>query len=237
MLDFDGTLSALAPTPAKAFLPAKTKKILQQCSGKFPVVIISGREVRDIKRKVSIPGIMCAGNHGLEWFEGNAIRRITIPLRTVRALELARKKIVLLQRKYPGSLVEDKYVVLAFHYRQVPALLLKKLRQDLHSLIFEFSDNKEIVIQKGKKVIELRPRIAWNKGSFARKALTFWQKKLNKKLLPLYIGDDATDEDVFTSLSSAITIRVGKSKTSQASYYLSSYAGVEPLLKNLCEMK
>jgi len=68
LLDYDGTLSPIAPTPALATIPTETKKILERLSNHPDVFIavISGRSVTDVKGMVGIEGITYAGNHGLE---------------------------------------------------------------------------------------------------------------------------------------------------------------------------
>ena len=67
MLDFDGTLSPIAPTPDLAILPESVGRQLRLCAGLFPVVIISGRSLADVQKKVGLKNLSYAGNHGLEW--------------------------------------------------------------------------------------------------------------------------------------------------------------------------
>jgi len=79
MLDFDGTLSPLAKTPDRAFLPKNTKKILKKISQLIPTAIVSGRDIINIQQKMGIKGLIYAGNHGLEWQIGNRRSQIKIP--------------------------------------------------------------------------------------------------------------------------------------------------------------
>ena len=83
---------------------------------------------------------------------------------------------------------------------------------------------------RGKKVLELVPNIHWDKG----KAALFLLEKFNKTCLPVYVGDDVTDETAFNALKEyGITIRVGKSKQTQAEYYLRGQWEVLRLLQYL----
>src|SRR5581483_11874786 len=73
MLDFDGTLSPLAESPTKAVLPKKVKQDLQKYSKRFPVAIVSGRALGDIRAKIGLKNLTYSGNHGLELQTGNKI--------------------------------------------------------------------------------------------------------------------------------------------------------------------
>ena len=68
ILDFDGTLSFLAQKPALAIIPPETQKALERLSqfSDCKITVISGRNIEDLQRKVGVPGITYAGNHGLE---------------------------------------------------------------------------------------------------------------------------------------------------------------------------
>src|SRR3989338_7452407 len=67
-LDFDGTLSPIEDTPAKATIPKETIKLLKGLSRQpqFKLVIISGRALKDLKKRIALDNIIYVGNHGLE---------------------------------------------------------------------------------------------------------------------------------------------------------------------------
>ena len=69
LLDFDGVLSAIAPTPDEAFISDENTALLKECAKRFPVAIITGRELSDIKKKMNIKGLSYIASHGLEWEE------------------------------------------------------------------------------------------------------------------------------------------------------------------------
>jgi trehalose-phosphatase len=83
---------------------------------------------------------------------------------------------------------------------------------------------------RGKKVLELAPNIPWDKG----KAALFILQELKRNYLPIYVGDDATDEAAFKALNEdGVTIRVGKSKKTAAKYYLKGQWEVSRFLKHI----
>ena len=119
VVDFDGTLSYLARTPELALLPPETKKVLERLSNMpdVNVVIISGREMEDLRRKVGVEGISYAANHGLNILhpDGHGYHH-KIPedyVKRLRALKAELKE--KLERN--GAWVEDKILLVAWHYR------------------------------------------------------------------------------------------------------------------------
>jgi trehalose-phosphatase len=234
MLDFDGTLSPIAPTPNSAYLPKTTKEYLKKCSERFPVVIISGRSLADIRKKVGINGLVYAGSHGLEWLVDQRQGRFKVPEENILALKMVKKRFGDLQHEFPGILFEEKGVALAIHYRKIGLAHEKSFKAQALAILQSFlSAGFELI--KGKKVFELRPAIDWTKGHFAEFIVRHLQHDTQKQLLPIYIGDDTTDEDVFGRLPYAVTIRVGKKAGSAAQYYLKNQKQVDRFLEWVLE--
>lgn len=219
MFDFDGTLSPIAPTPNSAFLSAPLKIKLKELAKIFPVVIISGRRLNDIKKKVGIKNLIYAGNHGLEWQIKKKPELAPGAKKYFKLLLAIKPELKKIIKVYPDALLENKRLSLAIHYRKLTkkpaAELVKKIIKTVRCL----NANNELLITNGKKVLELRPNINWNKGKFALFIFKYLQNKFKKKLLPLYAGDDATDEDAFALLA-GITTRVGYNKLSRAKFYI-----------------
>ena len=220
MLDFDGTLSPLARTPGLAFLHQTTKRQLVYCSSYFPIAIISGRALKDIKERVGMPGLIYAGNHGLEWQIGRRRTQIRIPRSSIQDLMTARYEFKHLQEKYPGVVLEYKRLALAIHYRAVAHSRLREFYKEAQRALHIATNDGRLIKIPGKKVFELRPNCHWTKGHFARFIYNQLCQKYHRRLLAIYIGDDATDEDAFRTLSKGVTIRIGKSKGSSAQYYI-----------------
>lgn len=229
ILDFDGTLSPIAQVPGRARLPEKTKQEIKNCLSRFPVVIVSGRALADIKKKMGIKGLIYAGSHGLEWQIGKQYYCAGVSEGARRQLALAINHFKKILPKYPGMFLEDKRISLAIHYRKVKQSQLAGFKKEAREIIKSLNQ-KDLMLVEGKKVFELRPRLNWNKGHFVKFISRHLQLKQKKHLLPVYVGDDTTDEDVFKMSQRTITIRVGKKKNSGAKYYIKNQKQINRFL-------
>ncbi|MDX5348755.1 MAG: trehalose-phosphatase, partial [Hymenobacteraceae bacterium] len=96
---------------------------------------------------------------------------------------------------------------IAVHYRNVPPEQEEFVKKTVYD---ELENHKELKPGPGKKIIELKPNLDWHKGRAVEWLLQ--ELKLNKpEILPIYIGDDLTDEDAFATLQPyGLTILVGE---------------------------
>jgi len=225
-LDYDGTLSAIVSHPKKARISKKCKKLLKNLSlrQKICLAVVSGRSLRDIKSRVGLKNIIYSGNHGLEV---SGLK--TKPKKTVsEAFRLAIKKIKrdlnYQLSSFKGAIVEDKGITLSIHYRMVAPPKVSGLKSVFRKAIKASGVSNLIKVREGKKVFEIRPSIDWNKGKIVLwllKEHDFGRRQL--RTIPIYIGDDKTDEDAFKALKkNGVTIFVGKPRKSSADYYLKS---------------
>ncbi|MCR4325748.1 MAG: trehalose-phosphatase [Patescibacteria group bacterium] len=228
MCDFDGTLAPIVADPEKAHMTPHTRAALKACAKHMQVVIISGRALSDIRKRVGIPGVWYVGNHGLEWRfgrRGGHIRLTQDKERTLSATRLALDKIV---SRYPGSIMEDKIFTLSVHFRAVPAARRGAFKRAVQKAAAPFR-SKGISSSEGREyVYNVRPKAGFDKGWAARFALAH----VKGKSLPIFIGDDETDEDAFRALKHkrGITISVGKRSKSAAKYYVPKREGVDAAL-------
>jgi len=230
MFDFDGTLSPIAPTPKQAFLPVSTKKILEKlCKFSF-VAIITGRSLEDIKKKVGIKKIIYAGNHGTEWQIGKQKKTIKISRLSCQKLAEVERKFKDLVSRYPSLLVDEKKQGFSVHYRKLSASRQSKFSKEAEKIIASYKRSKFISFFYGKKVLEAVAKTGWNKGKFAKFLIGYLKKKYKKDILPVYIGDDTTDESVFLNLKTAITARVSRDKKSFAKYFIKNQRDVNKAL-------
>ncbi len=234
LLDYDGTLTPIAPTPGDAVIDSEIRKILISIAGKdkYAVGIISGRSLREIKDLLKIKGICYAGNHGLEIEAGKVkfvhpdflqfepcIREISEMLRAI-------------SKGIKGVVLEDKGMTLSFHYRLVDRKWVPKLKRAFSKVCGPYEKKGKIKLTTGKKVLEVRPAISWDKGKAVQKIEQLTDS--TSASLTFYFGDDKTDEDAFAVLKKrGVSVFVGKTNSSSACYYLRDTGEVKEFLERL----
>jgi len=236
--DFDGTLVSIKPTPNLVHLPPKTKKLLFLLSGdkKYNVGIISGRPLVEVKKLVGLDNIFYVGNHGFEIKLPKRKKFIYSQAKKIRPLiKSLSKKFNKLLSCYNEILVEDKIYTLSIHYRNCRANQVASLKKDARRIYLPLVKKKKVRVTEGKKVIEIRPPLDWDKG----KALRWTRNRLKKnKSLTIYIGDDRTDEDAFAQTGKGLSVYVGaKKRHSSAKFYLSGPNQVVSFLTFLVKLE
>jgi trehalose 6-phosphate phosphatase len=220
--DFDGTLAPIVVDPKQAQIPIGTRRLLEQLSRLFPCAVISGRSVEDVRARLeNIRLLGVVGNHGLEpLFATDEVAR------TVRKW---RKQLTLALAGYSGVYIEDKTYSLAVHYRR--SRHKRAAREGIRRVIGTLHDVRSI---GGKQVVNLVPLGAPHKGL----ALERERERVGCDTA-FFIGDDETDEDVFAldRPGRMLTVRVGKSSTSGASYYVRSRTHVDQLLRRFIDLR
>lgn len=238
-LDYDGTLTPIVDSPDKAVLSKETKKSLIKLvrNPKFKIAIISGRSLKDIKKKVGIPGIIYSGNHGLE-IEGPTIKyENNISVEYLTILNEIRPILRDSLSHFKGVINEDKKMTLSIHYRLAEKKIIPQIKTVIQQNISYYLRGKKINIREGKMVLEITPNVEWDKGRAVLWILNHPGISENN-FYPLYFGDDLTDEDAFRALKSyGITILVGKKKKSNAQYFLNDVLEVDKFLEQLIQKK
>jgi trehalose-phosphatase len=231
-LDYDGTLTPIVDQPDRAWLSASMRQTILELSGCCPVMIISGRDRADVHRLVQLDHIFYAGSHGFD-IAGPHGEHIAYEQGGDFVPILDRIQQELLHRLSPvkGALVERKKFSIAVHVRNVA-------REDewrVEAIVDDvLGRHHELRKGYGKKVFELLPRLDWHKG----KAVLWLLQALKldrADVLPLYIGDDLTDEDAFKALGDrgiGIVVEAGRRSTA-ASYVLKHPEEVQAFLRHL----
>ncbi len=242
--DFDGTLAPIVDIPESAVLPKDTRRLLQRLTDRpsVSVGIVSGRSLPDLKRRVGIPGLVYAGNHGLE-IEGPGIDFVSplaVELRPV--LSLIHLVLSRALASIKGVLVEDKGLSLSVHYRMVDPSQVHDVEQIVKKTVGPAEAIGKVRLAAGKKVHEIRPALDWNKGKAVRMLMKFYGKGGRRSgLVPVFLGDDITDEDAFEMIEAygdGISVFVGSlRRPSAARYYLESTEEVGGLLRLLGESR
>ena len=228
MLDFDGTLVKIVSRPDKARMSAGMRRALSLCARRMPVAIVTGRALTDVKKRVRLGNISIAGNHGLEWSIAGKQKRAAVSPAMMRALRAARRELMSLEKRWDGVYVEDKMLSISVHFRRArahPRAIEREVRRIARGI-----GASRLRIIGGILVLNILPKIGWNKGRAA--AMMASRLKSSKNAVPVFIGDDATDEDAFRALRRGITIRVknGKNAETSARYTLNNTESVRRFL-------
>lgn len=232
-LDYDGTLTPIVSDPTAAELPDDNREIITNLSNHAPVAVISGRDLQDLKSTIEIDSIIYAGSHGFDISGPDDLKMVHESEKEITpALDEAENQLKEHLKDIEGANIERKRFAIAVHYRNVED---NEVVQSVKNEVQKEADRQEILkTGSGKKIMELKPNIDWNKGY----ALNWLTKKMNwntEKYLRIYIGDDITDEDGFEALKEdGIGILVGShgEKTS-ASFTLKDTDEVTKFLKEL----
>ena len=177
LLDVDGTLAPIVARPELAAVPEETQAEVRRLAGRYALVAaVSGRSGVDAARLVGVDGVVYVGVHGLELApEAERWRETLRPFAAER---------------WPW--VEDKGLTVAFHWRQ--ALDVDDAVRELQDVAGR-AESVGLEARWGRKVLELRPPVAADKGTAVRALLS--TRGLRRAL---YAGDDTTDLDAFRGL-------------------------------------
>lgn len=226
-LDFDGTLVPLQADPESVRMPPDRRAILTRLARRMPTAIISGRSLEDVQSRITLENIAWAGNHGLEVRRGKTLWIHPEAKKTIPNLKEALYRAGRRLKAVPGIRIEDKGLSASVHFRQAPAGSVQEIRRVLREIVP--SRSGRLKITQGKKVFEIRPAVAWDKG----RAALWLLERLDPegKATPLYLGDDRTDEDAFRALAGrGLTVLVGPPRPTAAGYRL---AGVDAVWRFL----
>lgn len=236
MLDFDGVLAPIVPSPAAAAMLRRTRAILAACATRMPVAVITGRPLADIMRRAGVHGMMYAGNHGMEWNINGRVERRRIPVASLAGFRAARRALRAIASDFPGTMVEDNRHCLAVHYRGLAHRDEMRFVRVAEAAAAPFVRAGAIRVIDNLYTFEIMPAAEWTKGNCA---LLIWRAARNGSApVPIYIGDGLTDEDAFAAVrKSGITIRVGKTRESMAQYYFKTRDKVDDFLAVLAGMR
>jgi trehalose 6-phosphate phosphatase len=182
LLDVDGTLAPIVERPEDAAVPEETRREVERLAGRYRLVAcISGRPAADARRIVGLDDVEYIGVHGLEGHPG-------VPEYTPLLTQLIESV------DWPWRVETKAGVTAAFHYREVDDAEAEPAVEALVHAAEELG----LAVQRGRKVVEVRPPIDVDKGTAARSLLA--EHGLERAL---YAGDDTTDLDAFRGLDEA----------------------------------
>jgi trehalose 6-phosphate phosphatase len=195
--DFDGTLSEIVDDPDAARLADGAADALTSLTARCPVAILSGRDLADVRQRIGLPGIWYAGSHGFELtgpdgeHHQNEHAAAAIPVLEQTAEQLRDQL-----HQIAGVVVEHKRFGVAVHYRNAE----RDRVGEVTAAVRAAGQRTELRVTTGREVIELRPNVDWDKGKTLRWVLDHIPEAGAGRLLPVYLGDDITDEDAFDAV-------------------------------------
>jgi trehalose 6-phosphate phosphatase len=215
LLDIDGTLLELMPTPREVWVPpglAETLTgLLARTSG--ALALVSGRSLNDIDLIFAPEQFPAIGGHGAEMrlrTDGDSVATKAPPMD-----QELKRRLAAIAHLSPGILLEDKGYSLALHYRLAPHA--EKAIYEAVSLIRADLPNAPIEILPGKCVCEIKPS-GFTKATGVRELMTHEPFKGRR---PFFIGDDVTDESVFAIMPDfdGLSFSVGRRAVGVAGYF------------------
>ncbi|MGI9529891.1 MAG: trehalose-phosphatase [Acidimicrobiia bacterium] len=237
--DYDGVLSPIVSHPDLAVLSNETKAVLAELADVVTVAVVSGRDVADVRSKVDLPGIYYAGSHGFDIIGASGEPVVDERLDEFQSyLDPLDRATVMLERQLvevDGAQVERKKFAIAVHYRRVADADLPRIE----SAVAQTAPLVPTLrVATGKKIFEFRPDFDWDKG----RALQWLLLELGfsvPTVVPLYFGDDTTDEDAFRVIQKqGVGIVVGREgPPTLARYALDDTDEVTAFLRRLVEAR
>jgi len=223
-LDFDGTLARIKATPGEVHLSPPMRLAIGRLAAndRTDVWVISGRTRNDVRERTGLSRVRYLGIHG--WERG---LETALHPETVTELEQTRYSLEKSIGPLRGVWIENKGPALAIHYREAGEEESSQARASMQEVMARLNGGFRLL--SGKKVWEILPREVGDKGSAVRRELG----RLKHRPLPVYIGDDCTDERAFAALPDGLTILVGPRSLSRAQFQLRDPGDVRRFLEKL----
>jgi alpha,alpha-trehalase len=227
-LDYDGTLMPIVDDPDQALMSEEMRAAVARLARRFPVAIVSGRSLGDVRRRVALDNVIYAGSHGFEIEGLDGTHEILERGReALPALDAAERALNAALAGIEGHVVERKPFSIAIHYRRVAQDHVPEIERAVDGVIAAHPGLRK---GAGKKVFQVQPDINWDKG-----CAVLWLLERLGSVLPIYIGDDVTDEDAFRALEAhgiGIVVQSGGQGT-KAAYALADPRDVRRFLDML----
>ncbi len=233
-LDYDGTLTPIVDRPELALPPPGLTDVLERLGRLTPVAVVSGRDLDDVRAMVGASHVWYAGSHGFDVMAPDGRRtQIDAGAAAQPALGAAATELEARIGDFPGAWIERKRFAVAVHFRAMdPGLDL-----DLERLVTRVAaGSDELRVTGGKKILELRPAVDWDKGKAVR-----WVGDAvgldRARTIEVFVGDDVTDEDAFVELRDrGIGIVVGDDGRPTAAHFrLADTDAVMDLLERIAD--
>ncbi|XP_075501025.1 putative trehalose-phosphate phosphatase F [Primulina tabacum] len=256
-LDYDGTLSPIVDNPDQAFMSNTMRAAVSDVAKYFPTAIISGRSRDKVYEFVGLTELYYAGSHGMDIMgpvrpvssdhkncigstdkQGKEVNLFQPAIEFLPIIEEAFRSLVEITKGIVGAKVENNKFCVSVHYRNVDEKSWTTVGEYVNDILKQYP---RLRLTHGRKVLEVRPVLNWDKG----KAVEFLLESLglmnSDDIIPIYVGDDRTDEDAFKVLREANRgygiIVSSVPKESNAFYSLRDPSEVMVFLKTLVKWR
>ena len=238
-LDYDGTLTPIVDRPEDAVISEGMREAVRELAGRCPVCVVSGRDRRVVQELMGLDNLIVAGSHGFDiWTPEEGTIQLEVGTGSGELLAEVCARLENDAALIQGALVEPKKTSVAVHYRLVSEGERPRVKQLVDEVLGEHPD--DLKVTPGKMVYEIQPKIDWDKG----KAVLYLLEALgldSERVIPIYLGDDVTDEHAFEALAGrGIGVFVGHvsdpeiaGRETSADYILHTVEEVERFLISL----
>ena len=238
-LDYDGTLTPIVERPEDALISPEMRESVRQLATRCPTCVVSGRDRPVVQELMGLDNLIVAGSHGFDiWSPQGGDLQKDMGADFQGLLANVKDQLHAVMDAIDGAQVEPKKASVAAHYRRVAEGERHKVKDIVDHILAAHPD--ELKVTPGKMVFEIQPKIDWHKG----KAVLYLLEALNldgDDVMPMYFGDDHTDENAFEALAGrGIGIFVGRAddpettnRTTYADFIVHTMDEVAQLLDSL----
>ncbi len=241
-MDYDGTLTPIRNRPEEAVISDSMREAVRRLAARVPVGVVSGRDRQVVQQLMGLDNLIVAGDHGFDiWSPSRGFIQHEEGASFVGLLREVEARLRAQLADLPGVLLEPKKRSVAVHFRLVSPELQPRVKKAVNTIFSEHP--KELKVTPGKMVFDIQPNLDWDKG----KAVFYLLQALDldrNNVVPIYLGDDITDEDAFRALAGhGISIFVGSTsdpettnRATNADYLLNTTEEVEQFLNWLAAL-
>jgi trehalose 6-phosphate phosphatase len=238
-LDYDGTLTPIVDRPEDATISESMRGAVSGLAERCPVCVVSGRDRPVVQELMGLDNLIVAGSHGFDiWSPDEGTIEHDAGSGYEELLEEVKAWLSEEVGSIEGASVEPKKASVAVHYRLVSEEDQEIIKQTVDSILADYPE--DLKMTPGKMVYEIQPKLDWDKG----KAVLYLLDTLEldrDDVVPMYLGDDHTDEHAFEALEGrGVGVFVGYAadpevagRDTSADYLLYSVEEVEAFLDRL----
>lgn len=231
-LDYDGTLTPIVEDHTKAFLSDDMRAAIATLAETCKVAIISGRDLKMLQELVKVSTVFLAGSHGFEIMgPDGSTDRLERGVEFLPKLDDVENRLRQELSDVAGHSVERKRFSIAVHYRQASEQDVPRIESVVDEMLVACGGG--LKKGHGKKVFRIQPDVDWHKG----RAVLWLLDRLKRDqpdVVPVYVGDDITDEDAFRALAGnglTIVVRDHESRRTAADYAVDDTDEVQRLIE------